>query len=217
MKVNPCKVSKLPTIRRLPAYLHLLQTLRAEAWKFVSTTVIAETLELEPIQVRKDLSLTGIVGKPRVGYAIPALIDAIETYLGWNATTEAILVGAGHLGTALLGYKGFAQHGLHVVAVFDNDPAKVGQKVHGLTVLPMEQVAELVARLQTPVGIITVPPHAAQEAADTLIAAGITGIWNFSPVTLHVPEGVVVQNEDLSSGLAVLSRKMADPARHNHQ
>ncbi|MFW6061269.1 MAG: redox-sensing transcriptional repressor Rex [Planctomycetota bacterium] len=195
----------LPTIRRMPAYLHLLRRLGREGLQSVSGTQIARELRLEPIQVRKDLAHTGIAGKPGVGFVVDDLIDAIEAFLNWDNTTDAFLVGAGNLGTALMGYEGFARHGLNIVAAFDRDEQKIGTELHGKGVMDLDKLPNLAERMHVRMGILTVPPEAAQEAADLLVLAGIEGIWNFTPVTLNVPESVVVQNEDLSSGLAVLS------------
>ncbi len=204
------KVAKLPTIRRLPVYLHLLRGLQGGGTERVSSTYIAEQLKLDAVQVRKDLSSTGIVGKPRVGFEVTGLIDAIESFLGWNNTTEAILIGVGNLGSALLGYAGFMRHNLSVVAAFDADPQKAGTEIAGKPVFPMEKLANLVHRLHIRICILTVPAQQAQGVVNLLLAAGITAIWNFTPVALHVPAGVIVQNEDLAGGLAVLSRRVRD-------
>lgn len=204
------KLSKLPTIRRLPTYLRLLVALRDAGQESVSGTYLAEQLKLDPVQVRKDLTITGIVGKPRIGFAVDGLIIAIEEFLGWDNTTEAFLIGVGHLGTALLGYSGFARHGLNIVAAFDADPAKLYQEVYGKMVFPMEKLPNLAHRLQVHIGIITVPADAAQHVAELMVAAQITAIWNFTPVTLRVPAGIIMQNEDLSVGLAVLSKQVRD-------
>jgi len=203
------KVVKLPTIRRLPSYLHLLKELHSKGLDYVSGTFLGRELDYEPIQVRKDLAITGVVGKPGVGFYIPELIQGIENFLNWDNTTDAVLVGAGSLGTALLGYEGFKKYGLNIVAVFDANPSKVGQTIHGRTVFPMDKLIDLVERMHIHIGIITVPAFAAQKVADMLVESGIRGIWNFTPTKVQVPEEVTVQNEDLSSGLAVLSVKMA--------
>jgi redox-sensing transcriptional repressor len=208
-KVAP-KMGRLPTIRRLPAYLHLLRRLQADGWASVSGTFLAEQLGLEAIQVRKDLTITGIAGRPRIGFDVPALIAAIEAFLGWDNTTEAVLVGVGHLGSALLGYSEFARHGLSIVAAFDTDPAKVGQTVQGKPVYAMAKLGDLVRRLHIRIGILAVPAEHADDAAAALVDAGVAAIWNFTPTTLTVPGHVIVQHEDLSSGLAVLSRKVHD-------
>jgi NADH/NAD ratio-sensing transcriptional regulator Rex len=121
-KTNPNAVPE-PTLRRLPIYYHLLQALLAEGVTHVSTTGIAGPLQLDPTQIRKDLEATGMVGKPKVGYPVADLIRRIEEFLGWHQTKEAVLVGTGSLGTALLGYRRFRQFGFDLVAAFDNDPS----------------------------------------------------------------------------------------------
>ncbi|HEY3297363.1 MAG TPA: redox-sensing transcriptional repressor Rex [Armatimonadota bacterium] len=212
---NP-KAASLMTIRRLPTYLRLLQILDASGRQFVSTTHLSEDLGYQPEQIRKDLAVTGIIGKPKAGYYVPALIKAILEFLRWDNTTDAFLVGTGNLGSALLGYEGFEHHGLNIVAAFDSDDDKVGTVIHGFQVIEMSRFTDLVHRMHIRMGIIAVPATVAQEVADVMVASGIVGIWNFAPVALQVPEGVIVQNEDLSSGLAVLSVKLGrllDPAK----
>lgn len=209
------KVAGIATIKRLPAYLHLLRHLSECGRQVVSSDHIAGILKADAIQIRKDLAVTGCEGKPRVGYYIPALIKAIEEFLGWDNTTEAFLVGAGNLGSALLGYKGFERSGLDIIAAFDADESKVGQEIHGKQVLHMNKLSDMVKRMHIRIGVITVPSEAAQEVADVMVEAGIEAIWNFTPVSLDHPKNVIVQNEDLSSGLAVLSVRLsqADEAR----
>jgi redox-sensing transcriptional repressor len=170
--------------------------------------VIAQELNLEPIQVRKDLAITGIVGKPKKGYPVEALVNAIEHFLGWDQNREAVLVGAGNLGSALMGYQEFQLHGLHIVAAFDTDPAKVGTVVHGVKVRAMDNLGKDLAELGAEIAILTVPSPFAQATAESLVAAGITSIWNFTNIKLKVPPHVVVQREDLSSGYALLSVQM---------
>ena len=210
MEAERPKVGNLASVKRLPAYLHLLKQLQESGREVVSSAHIAEKLKLEAIQVRKDLAVTGNVGKPKVGYYIPTLIDAIEQFLGWDNHTEAFLVGAGNLGSALLGYAGLRKHGLSIIAAFETDPNKVGTEIHGKDVLPLEKLPDLATRLHVTMGIITVPPEAAQSVADLMVASGITAIWNYAPTHIDVPHNVVVQNEDLASGLAVLSVKAAN-------
>jgi redox-sensing transcriptional repressor len=205
---KPAKVVNLPTVRRLPSYLYLLRPLRDAACAHVSGTYLAQQLKLDPVQVRKDLEVTGIVGRPRIGFPVEALIRAIEEYLGWHNTAEAFLVGVGSLGTALLGYEGFTLHGLRIIAAFDHDLSKTGREVHGTLVLPMTKLPDLAQRLHVRIGIIAVPAGAAQAVADQLVDARLTGIWNFAHTVLQVPPHVIVQNEDLSVGLAVLSKRL---------
>jgi redox-sensing transcriptional repressor len=217
MDVEKQKVGSLPTIRRLPAYLHLLRQVSQNGRDVISSEHIAGMLKLEAIQVRKDLSITGIAGKPKIGYYVPTLITAIEEFLGWDNTTDAFLVGVGNLGSALMGYQGFALTGLNILAAFDIDEDKVGQEIHGKQVFDLEKLPDLTQRMHINIGIITVPAAAAQQVADLLVAAGIKAIWNFTPVNLEVPDGVVVQNEDLASGLAVLSVKLAKVLKKQYE
>jgi len=198
------KIAAVPSIRRLPSYLHIIRQSKDEGNDYISGTVIAQELHLEPIQVRKDLAITGIVGKPKKGYPVVALIAAIEHFLGWDEVQAAILVGAGNLGTALTGYPEFQYHGMHICAAFDQDPSKIGQSIHGVPIFSLETLPIQVKNLDAHIAILTVPSAHAQEVADKLVAAGITAIWNFTNVKLKVPDSVIVQKEDLTSGYAML-------------
>jgi redox-sensing transcriptional repressor len=198
-----------PSLNRLSHYHHYLNELKTKGIKQVSCSVIGLNLNLVPVQVRKDLQYTGIVGKPKTGYAVPELIAAIETFLGWNNVHEAFLAGAGNLGTALLGHERFSNFGLRIVAAFDTDPEKIGQWVHGKMVLPLEKLADLTKRMSIHLGIITAPAEQAQSIADAMVSGGIQAIWNFAPVRLKVPAHIIVHNEDLYSSLASLSWKLA--------
>jgi redox-sensing transcriptional repressor len=163
---------------------------------------------MDSTQVRKDLSITGINGKPRVGYQVAELIQAIEEFLGWRNATDAFLVGAGHLGAALLGFDRFPDLGLRIVAAFDTDPAKIGAVIHGKEVLSMEKLPDLAFRMHIHIGVLTVPARAAQESTDILIGSGIRAIWNFTAARLDAPDDCVVENVDLSSSFAVLSARL---------
>ena len=201
-----------PTIRRMPAYHRYLKGLQSDGLPMVSCTRIAESLELEPIQVRKDLAMTGTVGRPRIGYPVDALIAAIEAVLGWDQWSEAFLVGAGNLGSAILGYRAFKTLGLTIVAAFDVDPKRVGKTIHEVPVLGMEKLANLARRMKIRIGVITVPAEAAEDAAKALVRGGIEAIWNFSPLALtglHVGKDVLIENVSLSASLAVLLRRVA--------
>ena len=202
------KLASLPTIKRLPSYLHVVEAANRDGREYISGTLIAGELELEPIQVRKDLAVTGIIGKPRVGFPVKELIDAINTFLDWSKTHHAVLVGAGHLGSALMGYAEFVRHGLHIVAAFDPDPTKVGRVVNEIPIHSMEDMTRIVSEEELKIAVLTVPSPHAQEVADLLVACGVTAIWNFTNVKIKVPESVVVQKEDLSSGYAVLAVKI---------
>ena len=202
------RIAAAPSVRRLPSYLHIIRQAQSEGVEFISGTVIANELNLEPIQVRKDLAITGIIGKPKKGYPTVALIAAIEHFLGWDDVQDAVLIGAGNLGTALSGYQEFQYHGLNIQAAFDSDKNKVGTKIHGVPVLAIDTLELQIKHLEAKIAILTVPSSQAQLITDKLINAGIKAIWNFTNVKLKVPQDVVVQKEDLTSGYAMLCVKM---------
>ncbi len=200
----------LPSLRRLPRYLNVLETFQTRGKTTVSATDIAEELDLKPIQIRKDMAFTGIVGKPKVGYDIHALISAIRNFIGWDNTTPAVLIGAGSLGTALMGYEGFVKRNLKIVAAFDNNPAKQGKLIYHTMVYPMESLDRIITEHEVRMAILTVPHASAQTITDALVRAGIVGIWNFSPAEIQVPPGISIRREDLSEGLAVLFVQMQE-------
>jgi redox-sensing transcriptional repressor len=194
-------------VKRFPLYLRVLREMETQGEQYASGAVVAKALELDPIMVRKDLSKTGVRGKPRVGFPMSDIIAAIEKYLGWNANIEAILAGVGRLGSALLGYPGFQYQGFKIIAAFDANPKKRG-RISGVPVYPATQIAETVRKLNVSLGILTVPAEQAQSAADAMMAGGVRGIWNFTPVQLSVPADVMVKREDLAASLAVLSHRL---------
>ncbi len=202
-------VAPLPTVRRFPSYLRVLEKLKEEGFEFASATEIAKLLKQKPIQVRKDLACSGVTGKPKVGFNIVELQKGIRTFLGWEKVSDAFLVGAGALGSALMGYDGFRENGLEIVAAFDADQSLAGTELHGKMIFPMEKLADLVTRMGIQIVILTVPRDRAQEVADLLVEAGVKAIWNFAAPYISVPDSVVVQNENIASGLAVLSVKLA--------
>lgn len=200
----------LPTIRRYPIYLRAIKAKIAGGDLTVSSAVLAEELGLDPVLTRKDLAMSGVSGKPRRGYPAKELCDAINRALGWDNATDAVLVGVGSLGCALLGYSGFEEQNLSIAAAFDCNPELIGRAIHGVKVRPMTDLTRLVSRLKTKLAILTVPSSAAQTCADELVAAGIKGIWNFCPLQIDVPDGIIVQNVDLAQSLAVLSHVIAN-------
>jgi len=183
----------------------------------VSCTRIGQELRLDPTQVRKDIEATGIVGKARIGYDMEPLIASIEEFLGWDNVTEAFLVGAGALGTALMGYEGFQASRLSIVAAFDKDPEKVGRSVHGKEILPLSKFQDLARRMNVHMGIVTVPAASAQEVAAMMVQGGIRAIWNFSPIRLETPEEVIVEDVRLSSSLALLSGRLTRRLRKERE
>lgn len=191
------------SIKRFPLYLRLLREMEAKGDKFASGAVVAKALSFDPIVVRKDFAKTGAIGKPRLGFPLTELISSIEHFTGGQTRTDAVLAGAGRLGSALLGYPGFRDQSFEIVAAFDVETRR-NQSISGVPVYPVSQICKRVRALNVSLGILTVPESSAQEVADAMIAGGVLGIWNFTPVRLKVPESVIVKREDLAASLAVL-------------
>lgn len=211
------KILNIPAIRRMPTYLHKLLKMQAEGKVNVSSTELAEYMNIELIVVRKDISLTGISGQRRVGYDVNELISYIKKYLGWEKPITAALVGAGSLGTALLGYNDFEHYGFWIEYVFDTSPEKVGQNIYGKTVRHTDTMAEAFAGNPPEIAVICVSNSAAQQIADQLVSLGVKYIWNFANVSLQVPPGVVVQREVIAGGLAMLAvKRKQDRNEKNH-
>lgn len=191
-------------LKRLPGYLAYLKSLPQDAPANISATTLANALGMGEVQVRKDLAAVSDGGRPKVGYLREGLIDDIEQFLGYDNSTDAVLVGAGKLGQALCDYSGFSAYGLHILAAFDIMPSisftGTGKPVHY-----MHQMEEFCRANKVRMAIITVPASQAQQVCNRLIACGIRAIWNFAPVHLEVPEHILVQNEDMATSLAVLS------------
>lgn len=213
----PADAMPVASVRRLPAYLRLLRRWEAEGRESVSCTHLAEELGFDPTQIRKDLALTGVVGRPKVGYRLEELVPAVERFLGWADPTEAFVIGAGNLGLALLHYPGFAGHGLSVIAAFDNDPRKTGSTPGGKRIFPMSKLPDLVRRMRVQIGILAVPDAAAQAAAEACYAAGIRGLWNFTAARLQVGMDAVVEDVDLAQSLAMLSHRLSAARSHRAQ
>ena len=202
-------------LKRLPRYLLFLKELQQKECAFVSAPVVAKHLGLNEVQVRKELSLmSSTPGKPRTGFSVENLIENIETYLGYRNVDDAVLVGVGSLGHALLGSHGFDQCGVHIVAAFDRNEAMDGLHIHDKPVFSVRKLTNLCKRMHIRIGIITVSPEQAQIVCDQLIEAGVLAIWNFAPVQLKVPQGVLVRNEDLASSLAMLARSLQEKLQH---
>ncbi|NJO88669.1 MAG: redox-sensing transcriptional repressor Rex [Chloroflexia bacterium] len=197
-----------PTIRRMPKYHDYVKRKKSEGEVYLSAPRIAHRLRLDPTQVTKDLAYTGITGRPRIGYNVDDLLKAIENFLGFNHLDHAFLIGAGSLGTALVGYPGFEEYGVKIVAAFDNNPAKVGSKIRGVPVLHIDKFRDLAERMHVAFGIITTPAEQAQQIADLMISWGIKAIWNFSPINIIVPEHIIIQNTSIYANLAVIMNKL---------
>jgi redox-sensing transcriptional repressor len=190
---------------RLSLYLRQLEGLLGEGTAGVSSSLLGRSLGLTDTQVRKDLAALGSLGQPGIGYDVADLIAAIRSALGIDRQWRTALVGAGNLARALLRYHGFLDRGFRIVALFDNDPSKVGKSVEGLVVHPPERMPEVVAATRAELGILTVPAEAAQTVAEELIAANIRGLLNFAPGVLRVPDRISVVAVDLTVQLEQLA------------
>ena len=191
-------------LKRLPGYLAYLKNIPEGSSPYISATALANALGMGEVQVRKDLAMVSDGGRPKIGYLRESLIEDISQFLGYDNTTDAILVGAGKLGQALLGYSGFEAYGLNILAAFDADPA-LEQTVDGKPILHMDKLESFCRSHMVLMAIITVPAKYAQQVCDRLIQCGIKAVWNFAPTHLDVPENILVQNENMATSLAVLS------------
>ncbi len=191
-------------LKRLPGYLAYLKTLSGEQHTYISATSLANALGMGEVQVRKDLAMVSDGGRPKIGYPRELLIDDIEQFLGYDNTTDAVLIGAGKLGQALLGYNGFDEYGLNILAAFDANPV-ADRTEEGKPIYPMSELESFCKTHKVLMGIITVPAAYAQEVCDRLIACGIKAVWTFAPVHLDVSGNILVQYENMATSLAVLS------------
>lgn len=204
------RVLSIQGIKRLPYYLKFLKELKENGVTYVPAAAIAESLNIYEVQVRKDLAaISRQPGKPRVGFTVNALIEDMEHFLGYDNTNTAVLVGAGHLGQALMSYSEFAHYGLEIAAAFDVSPDLIGHCIHGIKVHPMEELAAVCREKHIEIGIITTPMECAQEVCDKLVEGGVKAVWNFAHTYLHVPSGILVQNEDMAVSFALLSNHLA--------
>ena len=189
-------------LKRLPGYLAYLKSIPEGGSPYISATALANALGMGEVLVRKDLAMVSDGGRPKIGYLRESLIEYISQFLGYDNTTDAIIVGAGKLGQALLGYSGFEAYGLNILAAFDIAPVDSDENK---PILPMERLESFCKTNKVLMGIITVPAEHAQTVCNQLIQCGIKAIWCFAPVHLDVPDGILVQNENMATSLAVLS------------
>ena len=196
------------TLGRIPRYLSFLKELSLESVPYISATTIAKELHLGEVQVRKDLSMVSGAGRPKIGYDTEMLIGQLEDCLGYNQLTPAVLVGAGRLGRALLQYDGFEHFGVKITAAFDCNDQVLGLDSK-TEILPMHQFSGFCREHRIGLGIITVGEGSAQEVCDQMVASGITAIWNFAPCKLQIPDGIILQNENLALSLAHLRNRLS--------
>ncbi len=198
------------TMQRLPRYLEYLKSLPDCSVANISATGIADALGMNDVQVRKDLALVSGSGRPKVGYNLRGLIRDIELFLGCDDTDTAVIAGVGSLGRALLSYHGFSAYGLDIVAAFDTDKKVIGTSIGDKEVLDACKITDLCRRMNIRIGIITAPASQAQSVCDALTQGGVLAIWNFAPVHLNAPEGVLVKHENMACSLAMLSQHLKE-------
>ena len=216
MQHNTSLVVPKSTLSRLPLYYSHINKLQQVGEKYVSAAAIAQSLNLNPVLVRKDLSgVSSVEGKPRAGFEIDTLLKDLSEFLGYNKVDEAILVGVGSLGRLILTNKEFSSMGLDITVGFDKDPNLVGLQIGSKYILPMEKMESYIKRTGVKIGIITVPADQAQSVCDQMVECGILAIWNFAFTLLNVPQGILVKNENLPSSLAVLSQQLANKLNNN--
>lgn len=197
------------TIERMCRYQQVLGQIEREGVKTVSSKEIGRLAATNAAQVRKDLSYFGDFGRRGLGYSVGELRSRLRDILGLAATRNVGIIGAGNLGSALAGYPGFESRGFQIIALFDNNPARIGHRLQGLKVLPLADLPQVAADFGIDIAVITVPEAAAQEVADHVANAGIKAILNFAPTHVKVPEGIVTRNVDMTSQLEFLSYFLA--------
>lgn len=201
-------------LNRMPYYIQQLRILKEQGMETVSAPKVAELLNLNEVQVRKDFaSVYNTKGKPKTGFLTVELLEAMEELLGYNNADEAVIVGAGPLAQAIMAHEGFQDFGMRIVAAFDKNADIAGTEINGIKVLPTDKISNLCRRMKIHIGIITVPATQAQIACDQLVAGGVLAIWNFAPIHLSVPEHILVQNENLAASLAMLSKHLRQAMR----
>lgn len=198
------------TLQRLPQYLIMLKSEAQVGHLAVTADEIGEVVGVSPSQVRHDLSACGLNRAPGESYDGKELMALIEHALGYDDISNAVIVGAGQLGRALLSYSNYSDYGVDVIAAFDADESLVGREIGGRPILSIKRMTSLCRRMKVHIGIITVPALHAQEVCDKLVEGGIQAIWNFAPVHLKVPEGVIVKNEIIAVSLGELSRQLQE-------
>ena len=197
-----------PTLRRLPWYLSNIKLMKEKGEQYVSSTQISKEINIDASQIAKDLSYVNISGRTRVGYNIDALIEVLESFLGFTNMHKAYLFGVGSLGGALLRDSGLSHFGLQIVGAFDVNPDLVGTKINGIPIYHSDDFEKRMKLDGVNIGVLTVPIAIAQEISDKMIAGGIKAIWNFTPFRIRVPENIVVQNTSLYAHLAVMFNRL---------
>ena len=205
--MNKKTILSKQALKRLPVYMSYLKSLDTQQVEYISSSTVAEALDMNDVQVRKDLAaVCKTAGIPKKGFVVRDLIGGISDFLGYSQGNDAILIGAGNLGMALMSYRGFDNYGINIVAAFDSRPEVIDNK----KVFDISRLGEICKKLNVKIGIITVPDTAAQKVCDLLVESGILAIWNFAPTHIKAPEDILVQNENMASSLALLSNHLRE-------
>ena len=197
-----------PTLRRLPWYLSHIKLMKEKGEQYVSSTQISKEINIDASQIAKDLSYVNISGRTRVGYNIDALIEVLESFLGFTNMHKAFLFGVGSLGGALLRDSGLRHFGLEIVAAFDVNPELVGKDLGGIPIFHSDDFEAKMKEYDVNIGVLTVPINIAQEITNKMVDGGIKAVWNFTPFRIRVPENIVVQNTSLYAHLAVMFNRL---------
>lgn len=197
-----------PTLRRLPWYLAYVGMLRSHGVEYVSSTAISKALNVDASQIAKDLSVLDVKGKTRIGYEVVALEEALRRFLGFGRNHNAVMIGVGSLGSALIADSGLTRFGLDIVAGFDVSPEVVGSRIQNIPIYDISTLAERQQKLQADIAIIAVPVEVAQQVADMAVDAGIRALWNFTPFRILTAPGTVIQNTSIYAHLAVMYNRL---------
>ena len=197
-----------PTLRRLPWYLSNIKLMKEKGEQYLSSTQISKEINIDASQIAKDLSYVNISGRTRVGYNIDALIEVLESFLGFTNMHKAFLFGVGSLGAALLRDSGLHHFGLEIVAAFDVNPELVGKDLNGIPIFHSDDFEAKMKEYDVNIGVLTVPINIAQEITNKMVDGGIKAVWNFTPFRIRVPENIVVQNTSLYAHLAVMFNRL---------
>lgn len=197
--------------RLIRYYRYLVDVVSKQDRRTITSAQLGAALDVDASQVRKDFAAVGLVGLSRIGYDVCEVCRAIRRVVGFDHEFKSVLIGAGKLGSAILAYSDFERYGLRVIGVFDGDPFKVGRRMRGHTIQPIHELTSFIGEREVPLAILTVPGEAAQDLSDLLVASGVEAIWNFTPIRLAVPQGVLARNARFSAGLAEIAYHLNRP------
>lgn len=209
MNDNNVKAITSQALRRMPYYIQQLRILKNDGIETISAPKIAERLNLNEVQVRKDFAaVSSSKGKPKSGFSVSELLHNMEGIIGYRNADEAVIVGTDSLTQAILENEGIQNYGLKIITAFNVNPNDTRTEIKGVKILPSEKISNICRRMQIHIGIIAVPANQAQVVCDQLVAGGVFAIWNFAPIHLSIPDYVFVQNENFTASLAMLTKHL---------